>query len=165
MAIQSVSGSTFGITAADPGINIGDTKAVRQAAYEALTYTQAGSCFLTTLPIVQTGWDRSQDPVTVCDDDGQILSSFKTNRTAADATVAGMLDNADALIQLLFELHEDRVQVATYEMVFPNGTDKIFGQVQVDTFTADPTNVEGRWLFSCGMFYEELPLHTALGTV
>jgi len=158
MAITSVSGMVFGLVANFPTIPANSTDAAKTALYEGLApYTTSASCIITQLPIVDEAWETQQDPVTVCDDEGAIRKSFKTNRTVANGTMGFLFDKTDPLLVLFRELQASRTQVGTYEMIHQNGTDKIWGQIQVLRIAEDPTNAEGRVLANVDFFYEESP--------
>lgn len=164
MAIFQVAGTILGISAATPVINVGDTQADIIAAYDALTYTSQDTCIITTLPIVSRDWNTNQDPITVCGGQNvnQLRKQFKTDRIAPNANMGALMDYDDPFIQIMFALQESATQVGTYEVIHPNGTDKIWGQIQVKSVAVDMTNVESRALFTSEVFYESWPIFSAI---
>ena len=164
MAIFNVAGTILGITAAVPTINPGDTPAAIIAAYDALTYTTQDTCLITTLPIVQRDWNTNTDPLTVCGGQNvnQLRRQFKTDRIAPNANLGALMDYQDPFIQVMFALQESLDQVGTYEIIHPNGTDKIWGQIQVKSVAVDMTDNESRALFTSEVFYEAWPVFSAI---
>ena len=163
MAVFSVAGTTLGVTLGTPVIPPNATDAEILAAYEALTYTSQDNCIITGLPVVTRDWETSQDPITVCANSqtNALRRSFKTSRIAPNATVTALMDYNDSFIAILEAAQESDVDTITYEVIHPNGVDKIWGQVQVKSFTVDMTDVESRVINSTEWFYEAWPVFSA----
>jgi len=165
MAIFNVAGTAIGAFIGTPaGLAAATTPAQIIAAYEAETYTSQSDCKMTGLPVVTRDWDTAQEPITVCADsaNNDLRRSFKTNRVAPNATVTALMDYADPFIQMMYTAQESGVDVITYQITHPNGTDKIWAQVQVKSFTVDMTDLQSRTIWSSEWFYESWPVFSAL---
>lgn len=161
MAISNNAGMTIGVKLGAPTIAANADDATRTAAYDGYgPYQGQGSCIITSLPVVNlVTWNRSTDPSTICNLPNEIQRQSKNQRTANDATLAGMFDVADAMLTLIRGFADEQDQLFTYELVWPNGTDKLWAEVQAFSFDLDPSNADGRTLFTSGWFYEKKP-HT-----
>lgn len=162
----NVAGTQIGAFIGVPaGLAAATTPAQIIAAYEAETYTTQNDCKMTGLPVVTRDWETAQDPITVCAqtaNNNSLRRSFKTNQIAPNATVTALMDYTDPFIQLMYTAQESATDIVTYEIIHPNGTDKIWAQVQVKSFTVDMTDLESRTIWQSEWFYEAWPIFSAL---
>ena len=164
MAVLNVAGTTLGVMMGTPVIPANATPAAIVAAYDAETYTSQDSCIITGLPSIIRDWEMSQDPVTVCANsaNSDLRKSTKTTRVSPNPTVTALMDYQDAFIQILYDAQESSDQLATYEIIHPNGADKAWGIIQVKSFQVDPTDNESRVTWQSEWVYEAWPVFSAL---
>ena len=164
MSTQNVSGTRFGIVAAVPTINAGDTDAQILTAYQQLApYTTQDDCIITGLPLATRDWTMGTAPTTVCSnqDTTAIQQQFKIQRTSPNGTITSLMDYDDPFIQIMAQLQASDTAVGTYQTIHPL-LQEIYGLIQVKSISVDLTDNESKVLFSSEVVYNAWPVFSDL---
>jgi hypothetical protein len=125
-AATAIAGTQFAATAATPTTN--DTNAT--TGFPSLTYTAGDTCEIVDLGEVGYDWNTSESN-TICTDP---VTRKKTRKVMKPFTLTLNFVKGDALQGILDTAFKSQSSTISIQITLPNGTDKLWCQVQTTKF-------------------------------